>query len=203
MNKKAEIPSVVPVDSSSNAIKVTVDEVIKPNQIQTFSNKTPIIFKSNSGSASAVFEGALTETRNPGSTLKINDVATGNVDGVGVIDGSFSPDNRYFSTRTVSMCGAGCWTSTVYVADITNSKLQTILPPRMSDEYNGDTAGYLDKKAEPTIESYVWDGNSLKITFFFLGRDKATGKTYRISSKEIWKYNLITREYSLIETLTD
>lgn len=189
--------------ASTSGVKVLISGELNPNDAEAFRTNSPLIFKSPSASITASFRGVTNQARNPGSTLFINDTRIGNVEGMGTLESSFSPDNKYFSVRTLSVCGVGCINSMLYVADILNSKLIAITPPYTSKDYKGDTSQYVDRVAEPFMESWSWDGSDLKIKIFFVGTSKSDGKTYRISNKEIWKYDLVNKKYTLLQVVEE
>jgi hypothetical protein len=188
-------------NASSTTVRILTDTTVNIGLLKSF-NSSPISFTSTKGDV-IKFIGAIEKARNPGSNLYINDTKVSTVDGQGVLENSFSPDNKYFSFKTRSICGAGCENTTLYITYLLDKKSTVVLPPRKQKDYLGDTSKYVDKVAKPFIESYSWDKDALKITFYFVGVDKVDGKSYRISEKQIWNYNLQTNQYTLIETIPD
>lgn len=52
------------------------------------------------------------------------------------------------------------------------------------------------------IESYSWNNsNSINISSYAIGAEKGTGKYYQISPKKIWRYDIGTKQHSLLQTL--
>ena len=167
---------------------------LNPSQQKAFNSTTPIIFEKSAG-LNISFKGVLGAAQNPGSTVYLNGGSLGTVEGHGVIQGSFSPDNKYFQFSTISNCGAGCYKSSIYVIDIANKKLDIVLPPKSKSEYNGNNK---DVTVSPYIEFSNWSNGNLNVTFYFIGENKKTGVMYRLSPKESWQYALLTKAYTLL-----
>lgn len=182
-------------------LRVPVEVAINPSLIKNFSNSLPVEIRSSFGNSVALFTGIRIQARNPGSSLYINQKLFGPIEGVGVIDGHFSPNNIFFATHVVSICGAGCWSSMIYVADVANTKLSLIIVPRSKSDYKIDMQQYSEIK--PYIESYVLNNDILQLSFFFLGVNKDNGENYRVSPKEVWNYDLLTQQYVLIKSLPE
>src|SRR6266404_5584814 len=83
-------------------------------------------------------------------------------------DFNFSPDDKRFAFQT--RWGTGCCSSdfAIFVVDMGNKTILRIHPPRRGPDYSGP-------KESPTqsifsfIESYKWDRDALRVTFYFVG----------------------------------
>ena len=186
----------------TSTIRVPVSYGITQDNVQAYSNAKDISasFVDPTKNITVSFRGAIAPARDPGSNLYVGQTKVGEVGGIGVVDGSFSPDSKYFAFRTLSICGAGCQNTMIHVLDTTNSSLSIVFPPRKDNDFTGDET---DLYVEPHIESYSWTNTGLRITFFFLGKEKVGVKAYRVSPKEVWDYNPTTKEYSLVEVLPE
>lgn len=142
--------------------------------------------------------------RNPAYEVYVNKKLAGESGGLQAFNISFSPDNKYFAYGTTFICGAGCESFGFNVVDIENQKVIYVISPLRKVKFTGDSSQYLDKAANAFIESYSFDSNGLKIITYYTGKDKNdTSKIYRISKKQVWLYNFINNEYTLIDTLPE
>jgi hypothetical protein len=128
-------------------------------------------------------------SRNPTFDVLVNKKLVGETGGQKIMATSFSQDGKYFAFRTVSACGAGCFSFSVNVVDLVNRKVSYILYPIKRVDYKGDASLYEDNVASPFIESYSFDGDNLKIISYFTGVDKNDGQIYRISPRQLWSFD--------------
>lgn len=196
LSQKKPISASIP--PTKNSIRVPVD--IKSEKIQYFSD-IPISFRNPRTSVIVSLRGTTQEARNPGSNLYLNENKIGEIEGRGILSPSFSPDNKYFGFIATGICGANCSTFDVYVLNLLNNKLFFVNPPK--DERNFEEKSHLGYVVNPYIESYSWSGDTVKVTFFFVGIDGQNNKSYRISPKEVWSYDLNTGQYIFLETLPE
>jgi hypothetical protein len=149
-------------------------------------------------------------TRNPGIEAYVNGQHVGEISGQGISIIGFSPDERYFAVRARHTLGFSNQDLAIFVIGVTDGSLLQIDPPGDSLHYLR-TLGYSTKDADVVgpFFSAEWDtDNTLKTTYFVVGNIDgmdATGnyKMYRVSPIEIWRYDLATKQYTLIETLAE
>jgi hypothetical protein len=130
----------------------------------------------------------------------VNKDKVGEIAGQGLISYGFSSDGRYFAFRISSTCGAGCQHLVLRVIDVENRAILFLKPPR-DEKFIQNRDNFWD--IFPFIESVVWNNDKLKITFFLTGNKKSDGKFYRITPKEVWQYDPVTRGYAFIKTLPE
>jgi hypothetical protein len=116
-------------------------------------------------------------------------------------DLGFSPDNKFFAFRT--RWGSGCCASdfAIFVMDIGHKTISQVNPPRREADYSGPKESPT-QSIFPFIEEYTWDNDALRVTFYFV-EFSSDEKYYRVSPKEIWRYDLATGQYTLLETLSE
>lgn len=102
-----------------------------------------------------------------------------------------------------SYISGGVEHKTMALFDLKNKKLAAIgIQPRdkniiYSDLSEGEMAESID-----FIDLYKWiDNNTLELTAFYIL--PMSGGFYRVSPKQIWQYNVLTKEYTLIKTIED
>lgn len=108
------------------------EDALTPPEIKRFSNLEPITYTSPNG-LKIIFKGIVTEARNPGSNLYIDDKMIGIVEGQGLIESSLSLNNRYFSFQILNVCGAICSRSMLYIVDLDD---KTLIPFHKWDSAN-------------------------------------------------------------------
>ncbi len=89
-----------------------------------------------------------------------------------------------------------------YSVNLSDKTIAQIGPPHKVPDYSGlkEEPG---QQITPVIESYEWSNdNSLKVIFYFVGYFNDS-KYYRISPKEIWRYDLNTKQYTFLQTLPE
>jgi hypothetical protein len=117
---------------------------------------------------------------------------------------SSSPDNKYFAfrSRVVSGCASACHNFYMYIADLVGKRLTHVSPPRREQEYSGQKESPTEI-VMPFIESYTWNtDDSLNVTVALVTTEDGSSY-FRISPKEIWRYDLATKQYALVETLPE
>ena len=191
----------VPEPVSTETIRVPLD-LSKPSETKQLGTSKTLLF--TSGTAAISFEGSIAQARNPGSNVYLNNIKIGEVEGWGIVMGSFSSDNKYFAFKTVSICGAGCEDYNLHLIDLDNKVMLNVFPPRKEADFGGDTSNYQDEIVRPFIESYEWNQpDLLNVVTYFIGQDKENAKTYRVSHKEEWSYNLNSKTYTFIQALPE
>ncbi len=162
-------------------------------------------FVNTSTKVAISFKKVDTGTRNLAADIYVDQVKVNGkydeVGGQGESLFSFSPDNKYFAFRTRWQSGCCASDFGIYVIDLTAKKIIEINPPQREQDYSGQKESPT-QSIFPLIESYGWDNGALKITFYFVGFS-SDEKYYRISPKEIWRYDLTTKQYTLLETLPE
>ncbi len=191
----AEQP-ITDVEKNEN-ISYLIKNVSDP-EFKYYDDKVSIDYVSKNGDKKVSFLGLIEEARNPGSYIYLNNEKIGESDGVGVLGGSFSGNNKYFIFRTVGIIGAQQMIDySYYFVDIENKSFKYINYPKISEQD-------VSVQSDPFIESFDWvDDDSIKIRFFFVEGDNIAGQTYRVSPVEVWQYNLDTDKYTYIETLPE
>ena len=189
--------------------------------------------------------------RNPFYEIHINGESIGEAGGY-LLAPTFSPDNRYLAFRSmwISGCAGTCFGSGIYVVNLVDKTMVQIPSPRKTTDYSGPSTVLEINNA--VVEPYGWDGNIMKIVFYYSGysypredtyalctdgidneRDGATdlidddcmafrgpefrsattsqspalvipfGKHYRLSPKELWRYDLNAKQYTFLGTLPE
>lgn len=159
------------------------------------------IFKSPDGKNIIKISGALGESRNPGSTLYLNDVKLGEIEGFALTDGLFFSNDRFVFQILVSS-GGGSIETEMYYLDIINKNLSIIKPPLDSSQLTYQKDIY--SNPSPFITSFKQgkSTNFLNIDFLFVGLDQ-DANFVQLSEKQLWQYNLDTGEYVLLENLSE
>jgi len=130
--------------------------------------------------------------QNPSSYIFVNQKQVGEIWGYSS-SASFSPDNKYFAVLETmdEGCAGNCFSFNVPIINLTNNTMLTIQPqPAPHDEF---------------IESYTWDGdNAIDVTSYYISYSGGSLTTnpdyYRISPKQVWRYNVTTGSSTLIST---
>ncbi len=106
---------------------------------------------------------------------------------------SFSPDGKYFGFRGYGSVGAYTFDSSLFVIDLKSATIIGISSPH--------------KASDEVIESYAWKGNAVEIISYIVTAEytenPASNKYYRTTPKELWRYDLATKRYTLLETLPE
>lgn len=193
----------------SNQIVETPDEKIRSefdqNLIFGKEDKTTEFASKNGDTISFTkLTGERYEARNSTFEVRVNNTKIGQFSGVSRSIPSFSIDSKMFVFRLLTGCGASCFNTYIEVVDLINPKILNISTPRKYQDYKIEKSRS-GIEIEPFIESYTWFGSDkLKIMFYFIAFDNNMGaKYYRVSPKEVWQYNLITGQYTLLETVPE
>jgi hypothetical protein len=138
------------------------------------------------------------------SDVYVNSKNVGQINGQNIWIVGFSPDNKYFAFKTLQ--SSGSFETYLNVVDIANSTstVTLIKPPLREQDYQGEKSR-LGRGVYPFIESAKWDNdNSLSVIFYFVvtGSDEGGGY-YRISPKQLWRYDLTTKSYTLMQILPE
>ncbi len=138
------------------------------------------------------------------SEVYVNDRDAGQTSGQDVEVIGFSPDGKYFGFRTIQ--GVGCCSSDMLLNVVnTTSSTGTIIsirPPREEGDYIG-TKEIPNQAVSSIIESASWNNDDSLSVIFYCGGYSSDNEYYRISPNEIWRYDLATKKYTLIQTLSE
>jgi len=112
---------------------------------------------------------------------------------------SFSPDNHYLAFRTRNVLGAGAYAFTLIAFDLQNGETIHInAPPELMS--------YKDAKF-PYIESYEWNGAKLDIVMYTVEMvyipKPETIEYFRIEPKQLWQYDLSTKQYTFLKNIDE
>jgi hypothetical protein len=130
--------------------------------------------------------------QNPDYYIYVNQKKVGEIGGYQSMP-SFSPDNNHFAILDAydEGCAGNCFGFNIPVINLLNDTMITLEPqPAPHDEY---------------IESYSWDGdNAIDVTSYeitYSGGSLTTNPDYyRVSPKEVWRYDLTTGSSTLISS---
>jgi len=132
------------------------------------------------------------QTRNPSFEVYVNEKLAGTVGGQGISQTSFSPNHKYFAFRMRSTmgCAGGCQSHTLYAVNLdVPLSVYLLVRPGAESEKNNKLQNF-----DTFIESYSWGvDNTILPTAYPVGLGKS-GKYYRVSSKEVWSFNLSSLE---------
>jgi|SRR5690348_3548086 hypothetical protein len=172
-------------------------------------------FSDTSTGATVTFKEFSTGSRNPSAYVYLNGekIDQGdyiNVNGQNVrriievggegSDFDFSVNDKFFAFRTQWQSGCCALDFAIFVLDINNKVIFQINPPKREQDYHGPKESPT-QSIFPVIESYEWNkDSSLILTFYFAGYFN-DDKYYRISPKEIWRYDLSTKQYTFLKNL--
>lgn len=142
-------------------------------------------------------------SRNPTYDVMIDGKEIGEVGGQSFSSGNFSPNKRYyiFRSRSVMGCAGTCHGVGLYVIDLKDKKVSYISYPQEGFNYQGRLAA-----DTPFIDSYSWiNEQSLRITTFLVLHPYNDNEEsfYRVTPKQNWNYDTVTRKYTLLETLSE
>lgn len=112
---------------------------------------------------------------------------------------SFSPDNRYLAFRTRTVLGFGVYAFTLIVFDLQSGKTIHVNAPLELSSYKGATVPY--------IESYEWNGTKLNMVIYTVEmvyiQKPETLEYYRIDPKQLWQYDLVSKQYTFLKNLDE
>jgi hypothetical protein len=159
----------------------------------------------NSAGVEISFQERSTGARNSATDIFIEGEEIGTISGQDAAIFSSSPDGNLFSFRYRAQTGCCSSNFYIYVIDTIKNNLIRVSPPGLN--YSSNEIEFR-QKAFPVIESYEWENiSTLKITAYFsafLADGTVVGyHYYRISPKEIWRYDLMNGQYILLETLEE
>lgn len=112
---------------------------------------------------------------------------------------SFSPDNRYLAFRTRSEFGAENYFFGLIVFDLQSGKTTEIdFPPPLKKFESGRF---------PYMDSYSWDGSKIDIIMYVVtsvnNEQTKDFDRFRTESKQLWQYDLVSQQYTFIQTLPE
>jgi len=177
------------------------------DSLQTYYDITSLPFTDPESNITVTLRESPLQARNPGANLYIGATLVGDVEGMGITASAFSPNGRAFSFIETNICGAVCEGFDVYLLNINQQKL-VMLPPtptesseakRLNDE---SPRGY---EAYTYISSIAWapDSSALDVTSYVVDYESSPNGYYRISPIRVWRYDLATQTYTLVQTLPE
>lgn len=140
-------------------------------------------------------------TLNRSYSVTLNNQKMGEIGGEGFGMNAFSLDKRYYSIRSRGSvgCASMCQDTSIYVLDLKDKKVFDVQYPMNGYDFPKSLSKAANSKF---IESYSWkENNIINLTTFLVSID--TKSTNRISPKQIWEYNIATKQYTLIQTLSE
>jgi len=167
----------------------------------------PII--STSTGATVSFQNFVAEDRGGGysADVYVNNKNIGRVGGLAFSQPIFSPDGKKLAARFIDYAGGAGSIEDSYltVIDLANgtSSMINLASFRGAGKYRyqGDAGQFAE--VGPYMESFTWnDNSSLDVVIYFVGstynvQDK-TISYHRISSKQVWRYDLASKQYTLL-----
>lgn len=190
----------IPASGSNNPSK-TINQVKVPTNIfsagdlKSFQDNNSLSFSNKLNASTVAFVGTNNQSRNPGSSVVVNGERVGTVDGIGILNPTFSQDGKYFAFVSVAVCGAGCQDFKLGFVDVAARKVMNLTP-----QVSADTRSF------PVIESYSWgkDVGVIDFTSYIAEADDNASTGYvRISPRQIWEYNESSSRYTLIQALAE
>jgi hypothetical protein len=92
-----------------------------------------------------------------------------------------------------------CQSTSIYVIDLKDKKVSHISYPLDGFDFPKSLSMASNSKF---IESYSWEGsNIINITTFLVSIN--ADSTSRITPKQIWQYDTTTKQYILLQTLSE
>lgn len=116
-------------------------------------------------------------------------------------DAGFSPENKYFAFRSSWSSGSASQAQSyrVVVIDMDSKTIRAIYPERAKSEYNDG----VERPMNYFIESYSWHNDAVEMIVYDAAYIKERGAYFRVSPKEIWRYDLKSKEFTLLEVLPE
>jgi hypothetical protein len=109
---------------------------------------------------------------------------------------SFSPDNKYFGFRTNCTYGATSFGHSLTVISLVSGTMMEIRSPHAERNPSNDA-----------LESYTWHGDTIDVVSYLVTPEyteqPAKLTYYRTTPKELWRYDLSAKQYTLLETLPE
>lgn len=153
--------------------------------------------------------GAKYQARNPTFETYIDKEKIGEIVAQGATSFMLSSDNTYlvFRGRLTMGCGGLCQAFSLHAINFVDRSLSTIPLPIYANSYNGSKKEYSDITEYVEISGWA-DSTNIRIISFLVGIPVSVssdnpGTLRRVSSKQIWNYNLVTKEYTLVQTLSE
>lgn len=136
------------------------------------------------------------ESRNLSYDIYVDSYKIGEDEFSEAFDPKFSPKNLYMGFQVWGMLGSENPYFYLNIIDIKNKKVFTIQPPHIDTDYEKED---ITDSVQPVIEKYSWvDDKTIEFTTFFMKHI-----SNRVSSRELWRYDIDTRQYLYIETLPE
>lgn len=113
--------------------------------------------------------------------------------------GGTSPGGTYYAYRSLSHASAASSFIAIQIFNLdTGEHIQISSPPGENvSTYVSDSRSRTWYDVMPYIESYAWENDhSINFVFYYF----AWSATERVSPREIWNYDLNTKQYTLIST---
>lgn len=143
------------------------------------------------------YEQSPIQSRNPVIDVLLNEKKIGDYAGYRLTDLRLSPTGQYVSFESTWVCGAGCTEYYVYLIDFKTGTLWSIRPPIART--GSDTNLYIESS------SWIGEGNTLELTAYMTDIVDVSGTSnrMRLSHKQVWQYDLATREFTLVRELLE
>lgn len=191
------VPVCIPVDVFDNAKNISGLSFVDTSTRATVSFGKVVI---NDGSALGAVDAYVNNKR-------VGEVQTGFESLF-----AFSPDDKYFGFRTQYQYGASGFGDQLRIVNLSANTMTVVQPPQIEarnypkSKFNPQISD--TSTLSPRIESFIWDGDGINVTFYFVVSGEYNPKTNklpycRVSPKEIWRYDLTTKQYSLLRILPD
>ena len=135
-------------------------------------------------------------SRNSTYGVFLNNELVGEVGGQGFAMDTLSPNGRYFAVRSRSTmgCAGMCQSFSIYIVDLKEKEVSFVQYPKDAPQYAGSIAADSN-----FIESYSWQESDTLVfkTFLVLSGEEGV---YRATPKQLWNYDISTKEYTLVST---
>lgn len=143
------------------------------------------------------YEQSPVQSRNPVEFVLLNGKRIGDYAGYRLTDLRLSPAGQYVSFERTWVCGAGCTEYYVYLIDFKTGSFWSIRPPIA--RAGSDTNLYIESS------SWIEEGDTMEITGYMTDIVEVSGTSnrMRVSHKQVWQYDLVTREFTLVRELPE
>lgn len=183
--------------SASTTIRVPID---------FFSTSVPLsnlpMYTNTSTGAVISFNNFAPQAHYATEDIYLNGKDIGQIAGSLMVPFGFSPDNHYFVFRTEQSGGCCDERFTIHVVGLSNATSSdiSIVSPRQEGDWKQDGVNY-PTVPSTYIEPYKWNGGTLQVIFYYIA---GSGSQFdRISPKELWNYDLRSKQYTFVQTLPE
>jgi glycopeptide antibiotics resistance protein len=143
------------------------------------------------------------QARNLTYDVEVKGKVIGQAGGQGLSMFGFSPNGKYFAFRSRSVlgCAAMCQDREMYLIDLETLEVKFLSTPSLG-EGNAVNKDREYSDVEEVIDNYSWmDDSEMDITAYAVGL--GTDNLYRITPKQVWRYDLTTGMFTLLRTLPE